>query len=432
MLNIVLIAIDTLRADHLSCYGYPVKTSPTLDRIASDGVVFEECIAPGIPTHPGYTTIFTGMHPLTHQIVCHGGNLLLSWSIKTIPEMLYPKYFTAAVDNLVMTKGLWFIRGFEAYLYPGGATVISRGAKVSGEAVTDKAIRFLRAWGDGRLGRKPLFLFIHYWDPHTPYLPPPGFREKFYRGGGTRLRPLLEETRWGRMLLKTRWIQQLMSEGHDEKEYVDSLYDEEILYADWCISRLVEELERLDIYDETLLIITADHGEGLGENKVYYDHHGLYEWDIRVPLIMRCPRMLPKGRRIRGIVTHEDIAPTMLDAAGIAPPYRMDGVSLLPIIEGKAEARSFTICVENTRMSKRAIRTREWKLIETLRPDVYGNPAGHLELYSLKRGENENLAEDKQDTVGELMMLMEKWYRQKLSGRPDPLAVQPISLPIPE
>jgi len=432
LVNVILIAIDTLRADHLSCYGYYRKTTPTIDSIASEGVVFEDCIAPGIPTHPAYTTIFTGLHPLVHKIVCHAGNVQLSWSVKTLPELLYENgYFTVAVDNLAATRGLWFTRGFEAYLYSGGITVISKGAKVSGEIVTERTVNFLRAWREGVFGRKPLFLFVHYWDPHTPYLPPLGYRERFYEGGGTRLSLLLEKTRWGRLLLRTEWIRQLISEGHDEKEYVDSLYDEEILYVDWCVSRLIEELKKLEVYDDSLLIITADHGEGLGENNVYYDHHGLYEWDIRVPLIMRSPSILPRGKRVSGIVTHEDLFPTVLEAVGVRPP-KVDGRSLLPLIRNESEARRFVICVENTRMTKRAIRTRRWKLIETLRPDIYGNIAGHLELYDLQKGEKHNLIEEERTIAGELMLLMEEWYRRKLGGEPDPLITQPISLPVPE
>ncbi len=433
-MNILLIALDTLRADHLSCYGYEKKTSPNIDEeLAGEGVLFYNFIAPGIPTHPGYTTIFTGMHPLKHKIVCHAGRIVLDRSIPTLPEILYRNgYVTAAVDNLIDTGGLWFSRGYEYYLYPGGSTVISRGAKISGEKVTEKAVKFLRWWGEGEIDSKPFFLFIHYWDPHAPYLPPAGYRERFYSGGRTDLKPLLEKSRWGRLLLKG-WVGRLIDEGYRSKEYFDSLYDEEILYTDHQVSRVLEVLEEIGEIDNTLVIVTADHGEGLGENGIFYDHHGLYDWDIRVPFIMRLPKTLPRGKRIDCLATHEDILPTVLDILGINAPPNIDGISLLPIIDGSEGRRRFVVSVENTRMAKRSIRTLRWKLIETLKPDIYGNHPGHLELYDLEspEGEEENLASSDTDLKDELLSIMEVWYRRKIGGGDDPLASQPISLPIP-
>jgi len=141
--------------------------------------------------------------------------------------------------------------------------------------------------------------------------------------------------------------------------------------------------------------------------------------------------VVPKGRRIRGISSHMDILPTILDILGIRVEESFDGESLLPMIKEESEIREFIVCVENTRMTKRGIRTSGWKLIETLRPDIYGFPAGHLELYDVKRGETVNLAVEKREVVCKLMLNMEELWRRSLNGRPDPLAVQPISLPIP-
>lgn len=425
--------MDTLRADHLSCYGYCKKTSPAIDELAESGVLFENAIAPGIPTHPAYTTIFTGLHPLEHKIVCHAGNEALSPAVKTIAQRLRELgYVTAAVDNLVATGAPWFMRGFELYIYSGGITVISKGAKVTGEIVTEKAIGVLRAWKSGLLGSKPLFLFVHYWDPHAPYLPPSGFWEEFYSGGGTRLTPLLEKTKWGRYILRG-WIREVIARDRDEKEYVDALYDGEIRYVDYCISKLLKELKTLDIYESTAVILTADHGEGLGDNDVYYDHHGLYDWDVRVPLIISYPQQLSGGKCVSELVTHEDILPTLLELAGSKLSERVgESNSLVELIDGNNWSRDFVVCVENTRMTKRAIRTREWKLIETLRPDIYGRPAGFLELYDLKRGEEVNLAEEHRDVAKDLLLRLEVWYRKKLGPEPDPLSVQQISLPIPD
>ncbi len=430
--NVILVAIDTLRADRLSCYGFPRETSPNIDRLAREGVLFTQAVAPGIPTHPGFTTIFTGMHPLRHGIVCHAGSKALDWGVRTLPEVLRELgYVTIAVDNLVATRGLWFVRGFDYYVYTGGITVISRGAKITGEVVTRKALEVIELLGEGRLGGRPFFLFIHYWDPHTPYMPPHPFREKFYRGGGTRLSELLRTTAWGRLLLESEWIRALIEEGRDEKEYVDSLYEGEVCYADHCLGRVLEKLEEAGLYDESLIIVTSDHGELLGEKGIYYDHHGLYEPDVRIPLIMRHPE-LGEGVRVDEVVTQEDIAPTILDLLGRGELLRQaTGRSLLPLIRGEGEGRGHVILVENTRMTKRAIRAGRWKLVQTLRDDPYGRPAGYVELYDLGRGEEENLAESEPELVRELLGMLEYEYRRLLGGRGDPLILQPISLPIP-
>lgn len=430
--NVVFIALDTLRADHMSCYGYGFETTPKIDGFADDAVLFEDCIAPAIPTHPGYTTMFTGVNPLKHGVVCHAGSHSLSREIPLLSQILYNQgYATVAVDNLTATRAPWFQRGYEYYVFSGGATVISGGYKVTGEVTTKKALTFLRLWKEGQLGSKPLFMFIHYWDPHAPYFPPPPFRETFYKPPKTvtPLKPWMEKTIWGRKLLKG-WVGKILEE-HDDKTFVDRLYDDEILYTDHQVSQILDYLKESEIYDDTIIVITADHGELLCEHNIFYDHHGLYEGDIHVPLIIKAPN-LGQGTRVKGFVSHEDIPPTILKILNIKPETCFDGISLVDAIQKGNSGRNFVVSVENTRMTKRAIRTERWKLIQTLRPDVYGNSAGHLELYDLKKDpeEKENLADSEGTVVQDLMLRLENWYRTKLGGRPDPLMTQPLSLPI--
>ncbi|KYH40482.1 MAG: sulfatase [Candidatus Bathyarchaeota archaeon B63] len=429
---VILIALDTLRADHMSCYGYGLETTPGIDELAGEGVLFESCIAPAIPTHPGYTTIFTGLNPLRHGIVCHRGRLLLSEEAQMISQILYMRGFlTVAVDNLTATGAPWFSRGYEYYIFSGGVTVVSGGCKINGELTTRKAIEFLEIWREGRLGSRPLFMFIHYWDPHAPYLPPPPFKGTFYRPGGKPqpLRELMMRTVWGRNILDG-WAGRIIEE-HDDKAYMDSLYDEEILYADKQVSDLISWLMDHELYDESTILVTADHGELLGEHEIFYDHHGLYEGDIHIPLIIKSPGM-PRGVRVKGFATHEDIAPTIIELLGMDVDVRFDGKPLVEAAERREIRREFVVSLENTRMTKRAIRTRDWKLIQTMRPDVYGNPAGHLELYDLRRDpeEKENIADSEEDLLKNLLFKLESWYRRTLNGNPDPLTTQPISMPI--
>ncbi len=437
--NVILIAIDTLRASHLSCYGYEKSTSPNIDKLASEGVLFSNCFAPAIPTHPAFTTILTGVHPLTHRIVCHAGKVDLSPFIPLVTEILRDRgYVTAAVDNLVRTgrfaRAGWFARGYDYYLNPGGITVISKGVKVNADKVNSLATWFLD-WFHERHGDKRFFLFLHYWDPHAPYLPPEEYIDRFYKGDPTEgdLEGRLKKTLWGREACLKGWLGRLIREkGIRDKAYVDASYDAEIAYVDERVGQLLRKLEELGIEDDTLVILTSDHGEGLGDNDVYYDHHGLYDWDIRVPLIMRFPQRLPKGARVDALVQQTDIVPTILEIAGIPIPEYISGRSLLSIFDKEWRGYSAIYTMENTRMTKRAIRTRRWKLIEAIRPDIYGRPAGHLELYDLSKDpeEKENLTDTDEDLALSLLGRLEKWYRATLKGKGDPLIEQEISLPL--
>lgn len=436
-MNIILIAVDTLRADHLGCYGYPKNTSPNIDRLAEESILFENCLAAGIPTHPAFTTIMTGVHPLIHRIVCHAGRENLSPTIATLPELLKRHgYTTIAVDNLATAERIvragWFARGYDYYFSIGGITVISHGTKINGEIVNKKAFEALE-FAVKKNSDKNFFMFIHYWDPHAPYLPPRNYIEKFYEDNSSEgdLEDTLNETLWGKLLLK-EWVGELVRRGIRDKSYIDASYDAEIAYVDEKIGELLGKIEELRLTDDTMLILTSDHGEGLGEHKIYYDHHGLYEWDVKVPLIIRYPPLIPKNTKIKPMVSHTDITPTILELAGISPPKEPTGNNLLKLLEGGWNGYSMLCMVENTRMTKRALRTREWKLIETLRPDIYGKPAGYIELYNLEKDPEEkvNVTDTDEDLALQLLGKLEKLYRSITKGEGDPLMEQEISLPV--
>jgi len=436
-MNIILVAIDTLRADHLGCYGYAKGTSPNIDRLAEDGAVFENCFAVGIPTHPAYTTIMTGMHPLIHRIVCHAGNVNLSPTITMLPEYLSKHgYVTIAVDNLATAERIaragWFARGYRYYFSTGGITVISQGVKINAEVVNKTAFEALElALKKG--GDKGFFMFIHYWDPHAPYLPPRRYLGKFYNSDPSKgdVEDRLGKTLWGRLLLNG-WIGELVRSGIRDKSYIDASYDAEIAYVDERIGEMLTRIDELGLTDDTVIVLTADHGEGLGEHEIYYDHHGLYEWDVKVPLIIRYPSRIPKSVRIKAMVSHMDIMPTLLEIAGVQISEKVSGNSLLSLLDGEWSGYSMLCMVENTRMTKRALRTEEWKLIETLRPDIYGKPAGYIELYDLKKDpmETKNIADLNEDLALQLLGRMEKLYRFITGGVNDPLVEQEISLPV--
>jgi arylsulfatase A-like enzyme len=430
--NVLLIAIDTLRSDHLSSYGYPRLTSPHLDRIAAEGAIFEDHVAPHIPTHPGFTTLFTGMDAFSHQRVRLGGDVLPDPAIKTLAQLLGEAgYVTAAVDNLPA----WFRQGFEHYesyewpwpMEPG------QGWRRA-EVVNGRALPMLDRLAGGAATGQPFFLFLHYWDPHTPYLPPAPFRRQFYGGdekalahldGDHSMRAPFEFEVFNEYF--KAWIESDVS----DTRFVAAEHDALISYVDVALRHVWQRLEHHGLDESTLVVITSDHGEVLDEHPCWFDHHGLYDANVRVPLILRQPGRIPAGARVRGFVRHQDQAPTILDHVGLGDVARregMDGRSAIPLIDGRGR-RGLSDAVyltENTWMRKRAWRTREWKLIDGMEPDIHGFPL--LELYHLPTdpAEQHNLASERPDVVATLQAALLAYVARRVreTGKPDPMSYQ--------
>ncbi len=426
-MNILFIDVDTLRADHLGCYGYRKPTSPAIDRLAFEGVLLERCYAPGIPTTPAHATMYTGMHPLSHNIVSHGGAMDLDRRIPVFPEKLQQAGFTTcAVDNLFDMKP-WLARGYEFYINPSHRHRMR--LLVTCEEINARAIPWLR-----QHSREPFFLFVHYWEPHTPYLPPKRYRQ-FYEGGdpfdpaNQELEPMKRTPFWD--MWGDTWFRKLGSVT--DPEYIVSLYDGEIRHVDDGIATLLAALEETGVADDTLVILTGDHGEVMYQHDIYFDHHGLYEENIRIPLILKWPGRLPAGRRVLEFVQQLDFAPTLLNWAKAETPASMEGRDFGRLAEGTDSTPIWdrVVCCENTWQSKWAVRTESHKLIVAREPDYHGTPM--RELYDLRAdpGETRNLAELDSGRADELETWLENWIAEGLRkhGRTlDPLRAQPITL----
>ena len=428
-LNVLLIAIDTQRADRLGCYGYPRLTSPHLNRFATQGAVFEEAYSPHIPTHPGFTTLFTGKDVFTHQIVTQGGPIDLDPQVRQLGEILGEVgYFTAAADNL----GRWFRRAFQAYEQYKWDQEGTEWRKA--EAVNAKLLPLLDRAAKGARAGTPFFLFAHYWDPHTPYLPPAPFNRMFYAGderdpANRSMDPVFAFEPF--TLYFRRWMG-----GVTDIAFPCAQYDAEIAYVDAALAHVFNRLDELDLAGDTLVVVTADHGECLDEHECWFDHHGLYEPNVRVPLLMRLPGRIPAGKRIRGFARLTDVAPTILEAVGrpdLAARERMEGTSLWPVVTSRRARRAPAAALyltECTWMRKRAWRTREWKLIQALEPDFHHKPL--LELYNLVEDPQEarNLAGARPDVVADLLGRMERHAARRLAQTrlPDPVQAQRITL----
>jgi arylsulfatase A-like enzyme len=432
--NVIFISADSLRADHLACYGYPLSTSPHIDSIAAQGVVCEKMFCPVIPTQPSHTTMFTGQHPLTHGVVSHGGKRRLDRGAPFLPELLLEAgYTTCAVDTLFRERN-WFNRGFEYIIDPSIHHVFY--ASVTQEELNHRAIQWMKS-----SAQSPFFLFIHYWDVHYPYTPPQAYSDLFYEGGNPTDpdNPALDKW-WDHpigAMARDTWLR--TTDGLiTDPEYVRALYDREIRYLDDGMASLDQALNELGIAGNTVFVFLADHGESMTEHGVFFDHYGLYDNTIRVPAILRWPDGdLKGGLRLPDTRQLFDIAPTLLEAAGVPIPSSMDGQSLLKQLRGLEEPSGYgtrysnLVSLESTWQAKYCLRDGRYKLILARQPDLLGNPS--RELYDLLKDplETSNLADCEPDLASSMESALEEAIaaRLKASGKTaDPVVEEGASM----
>ena len=425
-MNVILIAVDTLRADHLGCYGYHRSTSPRIDALARDAVLCEKHIANAIPTHPAFTSLHTGQYSITHGIVAHAGSRDIPRHAPWLPLLLHKHgYTTCAVDNLSQWR-LDFHRGFEFYIDPTQRRNLSICA--DNREINQRVIPFLHHYG-----HEQFFLMIHYWDPHTPYLPPRAYQKLFYAGDpndpenhsldGLERHPL------GRTWRQT-WFKQLGPHITDA-EYIVALYDAAIRFCDEGIGDLLCKVDELGLSNDTLIILISDHGELMYRHGIFFDHHGLYEGNLHVPCLFKHPSL--PARRIPHMTAHVDLAPTILDLCRIQVPETMEGTSLAPWLRGEQDTPIHDVLVsqECTWQMKWALRTPTHKFILARQPDAYGTPM--RELYDLRSDPHElhNLAPKDPQTAQTLEKQLEAWIANKMAQNglnQDPLIAHGLSL----
>ncbi|MES2460298.1 MAG: sulfatase, partial [Armatimonadota bacterium] len=405
--NIVLIAIDSLRADHMSCYGYDRLTTPHIDRFATEGTLFENTFSAHIPTTSAYSSMLTGRDVIGTQVVALRHKGPLREEVPTLAEILRGAgYDTTCVGF----SGNAASRGFDTYLsYPGWGSW-NEGRSPKAEKLNEVAIPELNRLADGD---KPFLLFLRHMDPHAPYLPPAPYERMFYGGNecdpaNTSMQPVMDFKPFCDFF--AAW----MPPGITDKDYVIAQYDGAVAYMDACIQTIFQALETRGILDETILVLNADHGETLYDHECWFDHHGLYDQTIHVPLIIRYPGKVAEGKRVSGFNQHKDLVPTILDLAGIETEVSFDGTSLLSMANGEVSSHESEFYItECTWMRKHGWRTPEWKLILALEPDFHFKPL--VELYNLVTdpGENNNVAEANGDVVALLQGRMEAWIKRR-------------------
>lgn len=344
--DVFLVTIDTLRSDHVGCYGYQRIHTPAIDELANQGIRFAQAFTPSPITNTSHTSILTGLLPSAHGVSDFGVPLTPNHS--TLAEILNKEgYRTAAfigsviLDSRKLAPGL--DRGFEFYdNFPEKTETKSRWGRLErrGMDVVQRAENWLSAHDAG-----PHFVWVHLYDPHDPYEPPPPYSET----------------------------------------YKDQLYDGEIAYADSALGHFISYLKKRSWYEEALVIVVGDHGEGLREHGE--DTHGIFLYDstTHVPLIVKLPKEQEAGEALQQQVSTTDIFPTVLELLGIPAPASLDGASLKPIfLNAGAPAR--TVWGETDYPLRfgwaplRAVRNEGFKFIEAPRPELYDlfSDAGEL------------------------------------------------------
>jgi arylsulfatase A-like enzyme len=404
----------------MSCYGYQRQTTPHMDRFAAEGALFEQTFSAYIPTTSAYTAMLTGMDLFTSQVVALRHKGPLRPEVQTLPEILREAgYDTTCVGF----SGNPASRGFDRYLEFAGWGSWREGRSPKAQNLNAVALPEL-----DRLAKQkaPFFLFLRHMDPHAPYLPPEPFERMFYSGNefdkrNKSLAPVMAFKPFRDFFAS--W----MPPGVTDKEYVIAQYDGAVAYMDAAIQAIFTALESKRILEDTIVVINSDHGETLYDHECYFDHHGLYEPTLHVPLIIRYPRAIPRGKRIHGYNRHQDLMPTILELAGIAPSIAFDGDSLMPMVRGeRASGPCEFYITECTWMRKHGWRTPQWKLIEALEPDFHFKPG--VELYNLVEDPLEltNLAEREPAVVEHLRLRMASWLaqREQQTGMPNPIMNQ--------
>jgi arylsulfatase A-like enzyme/Flp pilus assembly protein TadD len=334
--NLVLVTIDTLRADRLGCYSNSHIETPNLDRIAKQGVVFENAVTHTPLTAPSHASIFTGLYPTVHGVRDTGG-FVLKTSHPTLAEILRRQGWNTAafVGSSVLKAHFGFNQGFDVYEdempRPGPDRIAADYVERRAGEVVDKAIAWLGSQSGG-----PFFLWVHVFDPHSPYDPPSPFRER----------------------------------------YSGRAYEGEVAYTDQELGRLFAAVETRSLPENTLVAVLSDHGESLSEHGEYTHGVFLYDSTLRIAFLLAGPGV-PKGLRVKQQARAIDVLQTLLDLMAIQAPPGVQGTSLVPALRGKRMPESPAYIETlypklNMRWAElRGIRTDRWKYIRAPKPELY-------------------------------------------------------------
>ncbi|HEO70484.1 MAG TPA: sulfatase, partial [Candidatus Hydrogenedentes bacterium] len=411
------------------CYGYPRLTTPYFDQLAAKGTLIENAFSAYIPTTPAYSSILTGRDVISTQMVSLGPKGPLDKTQPTLPEVLREAGYTTTCVGF----GGEFYRGFNKYLnFEGWVSWEDRPARKA-ENLNEVALPALEKM---HKSGKPWLLFLRHMDPHAPYLPPAPYDAMFYSKDpcSKKLPYTMKKVYDFKPFAEFHksWVPQ----GCRDAEFVIAQYDGELAYMDACCQRILTRIEELGCAEDTLIVVTGDHGETLYDHDIHFDHHGLYEPTLVVPLIFYWAgnKKVPEGVRSNAYSLHEDLMPTVLDLCGLkrfAKGVKFDGKSNVRYFaDTEGSRRSEFYISECTWMRKQGWRTPVWKFWEALEPDFHGKPP--VELYNLIEDpeEEKNLADKEPKVVEMLRERMNKWIKRRCrqTGKGNPILDYEIGL----
>ena len=414
--NVLLISIDTLRADHIGAYGYPRPTSPHIDGLARRGLRFENAETVQSATWPALTSLHTSLYPSAHGVVWNGGRL--PEGPTTLAEILHSKQYSTSAFITNMTRArhpgwsrLFLSRG-------GGQVEADRNA-------VDQALRQFRLERERRF-----FMWVHLLSPHAAYDPPPPHATAFTRPGASAVKAEID------VLASLRRRNVALTDR--DLAHVIGLYDGEVSYVDSLVGELLGGLRELGLERSTLVVLTADHGEDLHEHNRYFFHSpSIYGSSMRVPLVLALPGVLPEGVMTDHPASLIDLAPTILGLLALPAPAQFQGENLLP---GRAlpghPVRKRIFGETNGRIH--SVRSAEWRFVynpEGLHPEAPGGPypIGDVELFDLRKDprERHNLARARPDLVRAFTAEVQAWKTRYVrkganEGSIDPEALEEL------
>ncbi len=425
-MNVIVIAVDALRSDALSCCGNPNKTSPNIDRLAREGAILDNFYSVGNCTHPGFTAMLTGMYPESTGVLSHWTRVAPPDTMPMLAEYFAQAGFrTAAMDNLYDAWRPnhpfypWFRRGYDHYAYPSRPGFYKPGSDVS---------KLATEWLSSK-PREAFLLFIHYWDTHAPYNKAPKSFYRYYAGDPCDPRldclpPAVKDSQ-----------RRVFRVPLTDPGYVVAAYHAEAAYVDWCIGKVLKKLEDLKLLDDSLVVVTSDHGDimpvpRLALGRLWaFCHIGLSEDCLRIPLVIKGSGV-ERGVRVKERFQLIDLLPTLLDLAGIRPGRQLDGTSFSRGLQAESlEGRSKLFFSENTYQKQRAVLSHPWKY---MRMEAEYNSMPPKSLFNLldDPGETSNLSDADIERVASMDAALTDYVMRTTRGGSDPLKMQQITATI--
>lgn len=389
--NVLLITIDTARADYFGCYGSPDVKTPHIDRLAADGVQFMRNVAPSQCTNPAHASILTGLYMTRHRVL--DNRTPMPEAALSLAEILQNRGFAtlAAVSaHHLNGPNSRFDQGFEEFL-PCRPTEIN--AAVRNETFLERL---------ASISRRSFFAWVHYFDPHGDYVPPPPF-DKMY-GVGARYKPVPPHPEMN--------ISKEKKSGPVDPDEIIPLYKGEISFLDEQVGRLIRLLKEKGVYERTLIVLVADHGESMTEKGIFFCHAGMYNPVMHVPLIMTLPEKLPRGIRINRLTSSVDIFPSVLRILGINYSVpAIDGRSVTPMFVKPGYRNHEFVVSEAVNGVIRTIYKDGFKFMKPY-PSDWALKESRLYRAWEDYGEDRELINEEPARAAELSSLLEEWLKQ--------------------